>query len=737
MTRLARSLRVRTALWLRRRRWVPVVEMATFAVSIAMALATWAVLSGTDSERLLTPPVVALLLIGNLVPAIALLVLIGQRIAKGRAARSAVGGDGRLHVRLVAIFSLIASVPTLLVVVFASLLFQAGVQFWFSDRAKATLEGATTVVQDSYNREQARISANTVTMGGDLAAYLRSMPIDEPQFAYLFGVQLYQRELSEGMVLHAQPGREVQSLALVNPYERDLNGFIRREMIDSLRTGRSSVTVASPNGIGTLIKLPFGSDNYLYAARITSEFGEQMQRARTVLRDYRELSARSRSLQLRFNAALLVISLLIVGAAVWIALGVADRLVQPVGRLVDAARRVTGGDLAARVAGPHTRDEVGTLATAFNRMTDTLQAQTRDLIAANEQIERRRALIEAVLSGVSAGIVSVDRSGKIRLTNESATMLLATPGSTLVGRQLNDISHELGDFITSGQRDAVVEIARGAENRTLAVKIATDDGGQVLTFDDITQQLSDQRRAAWADVARRIAHEIKNPLTPIQLAAERLKRRYSKEITSDPATFTKLTDTIVRQVGDLLRMVDEFSSFARMPKPVFRSESLVDVVRQAVFLHEVAHASIVFAVEVPNAHPELVCDRRQLGQAMTNLIKNAVEAIEAREDNAGGRIDVSITVADFETVSVSIGDTGIGLPADRGRLLEPYVTTRARGTGLGLAIVKKIIEEHFAVMRFSDRAGGGTVVQIDFNSRLLAEAAAKETEQSDSARANA
>ena len=737
MTGLARSLRVRFALILRRRRWVPVVEIATFGVSIAMALATWAVLTGTDSERLLTPPVVALLLIGNLVPAIALLVLIGQRIAKGRAARSMVGGDGRLHVRLVAIFSLIASVPTLLVVVFASLLFQAGVQFWFSDRAKATFEGAASVVQDSYNREQARISVNTVTMGGDLATYLRSMPIDDPQFAYLFGVQLYQRELSEGMVLHAEAGQEVQSLALVNPYERDLNGFIRREMIDSLRAGRASVTVASPNGIGTLIKLPFGKDNYLYAARITSEFGEQMQRARTVLRDYRELSARSRSLQLRFNAALLVISLLIVAAAVWIALSVADRLVQPVGRLVDAARRVTGGDLSARVAGPHTRDEVGTLATAFNRMTDTLQGQTHDLITANDQIERRRALIEAVLSGVSAGIVSVDRSGNIRLTNESATTLLATPGSTLVGRRLDDISHELGTFVDSGQREAVVEIARGAESRTLAVKIATDDGGHVLTFDDITQQLSDQRRAAWADVARRIAHEIKNPLTPIQLAAERLKRRYTKEITSDPATFTKLTDTIVRQVGDLRRMVDEFSSFARMPKPVFRPESLVDIVRQAVFLHEVAHPLIVFALEVPEPHPELVCDRRQLGQAMTNLIKNSVEAIEARESTDAGRIDIAIDAGNPDIVSVTISDIGIGLPADRARLLEPYVTTRARGTGLGLAIVKKIVEEHFAVMHFSDRTGGGTVVRIDFTPRLLSEAAARDDQQSAATRASA
>ncbi len=727
-----RSFRLRAALWVRRRRWVRVVEVATISISVVMAVVTWATLSGTeDSLRLLTPPLVAVLLVGNLVPAIALLVLIGRRIARGRAARSIVGGDGRLHVRLVAIFSLVASVPTLLVVVFASLLFQAGVQFWFSDRAKATLEGAASVVTDSYNREQGRITANTMTMAGDLSEYLRSMPIDNPQFAYLFGVQLYQRELSEGMILHAVPGREIQSLVLVNPYERSIGSFIRPELIAAVRGGKASVVVASPDGIGTLMKLPIGTDNYLYAARVTPEFGQQIQRARAVLADYRELGARSRSLQLQFNAALLVISLLIVGASVWFALGVADRLVQPVGKLVDAARRVAGGDLSARVAGPHSRDEVGTLATAFNRMTARLEEQTGDLRAANDQIERRRALIETVLSGVSAGVVAIDPQGEVRLTNASAAALLATGSAIVAGTPLAVLSPELAQMVANGTRESVIEVARGGETRTLAVRAARDDSGHVLTFDDITQQLSDQRRAAWSDVARRIAHEIKNPLTPIQLAAERLKRRYGPEITSDPATYFKLTDTIVRQVGDLRRMVDEFSSFARMPKPVFRSESIVDIARQALFLHEVAHPAIGFALSAPDDHPDIVCDRRQLGQALTNLVKNAVEAIDAAPEVpiGGHRVEIAIVTESATSIHLTVSDTGIGLPQDRERLVEPYVTTRAGGTGLGLAIVKKIVEEHFAVMTFSDRPGGGTVVRIDFDSTALAQAAARNEAQ--------
>jgi two-component system nitrogen regulation sensor histidine kinase NtrY len=725
-----RQLRIRSAFWLRRRRWVPFVEIGTFSISIAMAIATWAILmGGADSQRLLTPPLVAALLIGNLVPAIALLVLIGRRIARERARRSIVGGDGRLHVRLVAIFSLVASIPTLLVVVFASLLFQVGVQFWFSDRAKATLEGAASVAQDSFAREQARITINTETMAGDLSRDLRALPIDSREFLGNFGGQLYQREMSEGMVFHAAPGREIQTLVLLDPRSRDPNKFITPTMIEALRKGKATVTVPSVNGIGALAKLSVGTDNYLYAARFDPVFGEHIQRARAVLADYRDLAARSRSLQLRFNAALLVISLLIVGAAVWIALGVADRLVQPVGQLVDAARRVTGGDLSARVAGPHSRDEVGTLATAFNRMTGRLQEQTSDLIAANDQIERRRALIEAVLSGVSAGVVSIDTTGEVRLTNASAAELLASSDGPLVGRPLAEISPELAELIASGKRESVIELARDGETRTLAVKVARDDSGHVLTFDDMTQQLSDQRRAAWSDIARRIAHEIKNPLTPIQLAAERLKRRYGAEITSDPGTFTKLTDTIVRQVGDLRRMVDEFSSFARMPKPSFRPESLVDIARQTLFLHEVAHPAIKFRMVAPDIHPDLVCDRRQLGQALTNIVKNAVEAIEAVDGGKGGEIVLTITTT-ANTVQLSVTDTGIGLPADRERLVEPYVTTRARGTGLGLAIVKKIVEEHFATMRFADRDGGGTVVTIDFDTAALA---AMESEQTEAA----
>jgi two-component system nitrogen regulation sensor histidine kinase NtrY len=196
------------------------------------------------------------------------------------------------------------------------------------------------------------------------------------------------------------------------------------------------------------------------------------------------------------------------------------------------------------------------------------------------------------------------------------------------------------------------------------VKTARVEGGHVLTFDDITEQLLDQRRAAWSDVARRIAHEIKNPLTPIQLAAERLQRRYAAEVASDPATFEQLTGTIVRQVGDLRRMVDEFSSFARMPKPVFREEPIVEVARQALFLHEIAHPDIAFALDAPEPSPLLVCDRRLLGQALVNVVKNGVEAIQQKREEQGGEAKgdrIAMTVrAEAGRIEIDIADTGVG-----------------------------------------------------------------------------
>ncbi|MCU6452622.1 HAMP domain-containing protein [Sphingomonas sp. A2-49] len=698
-------------------RITPAVEALVLALAIAIATATYFVIAASSTPQMpLSPPTIASLLVANLVPGIALLMLVGRRIARRRAAASAVGGEGRLHVRLVAIFSIIAAVPALLVTIFASLLFQIGVEFWSSDRASGMLENARTLVGENYQREVDRVVAQVQAMSGDLSAELQGHAVDSPYFQQLLLVQTYRREQSEAMIIRKGEG---DPLIVLNPYERPLQNIVSPAMEQALDRGAPYVIVRSDDRIGAVVPISYGKGAYLYSARIFDpQLASQIRRGDAIVRDYQALQSRSRALQLKFNAALLLVSLLIVGIAVWAALAVADRLVRPVAELVDAARKVATGDLTARVPDPRRKDEVGTLANAFNQMTGRLQEQTSALVTANDQLDNRRALIEAVMAGVSAGVIAVAEDGTVRIANRSATELIGTGVDGLVGRPLGAVAPELADLVAGREREAIVQVARGGEPRTLAVRIARTDSGPILTFDDITQQLLDQRRAAWSDVARRIAHEIKNPLTPIQLAAERLQRRYGSKIDPDDTTFARLTETIVRQVGDLRRMVDEFSSFARMPKPVFREESLVDIARQALFLHEVAHPGVRFELDHDVPAPTLVCDRRQLSQAFTNIVKNAVEAIEAKGED-GGSVVMCVR-ADDGAVVVEVADSGVGLPPDRDRIVEPYMTTRARGTGLGLAIVKKIVEEHHGIMTFADRDKGGTVVRMAFDADALA-----------------
>ncbi|MCY7339697.1 MAG: HAMP domain-containing protein, partial [Sphingomonas bacterium] len=601
------------------------------AVLVVAMLALSVVLLNRDAApgTLLSPPLIALLLIANLLPAIALMVLLSRKLAINRVADRGIG-SGRLHTRLVALFSLIAAVPTVLVAIFASLLFQSGLEFWFSDRARSMLENTVVLARSAYDREVARVASETETMSGDLANALAIVSIDDPRFLNSFGTQVLYRNLSEAAIVNLGNDGQVRTLAIVNPYDRPLEKVITGDKIAALRMAKS-VPVSSSDRVGNLTKLAFGPNTYLYAARVFDpQFQQQIRRGNDVLNDYQALLSRSRANQLRFNFALLAGALVIVALSIFTALRLADRLLRPVGELVDAAGRVEEGDFSARVEVNKPADEIAMLATAFNRMTGRLQEQTGALIAANDQLDTRRAFIEAVLSSVTAGVIALDTNSRILLINRSAEALLHHGDEGLEGRDLSEISPELAEFLSGETRDAAVTVAAESGQRTLAVKrMKTADGG-VLTFDDITDQLSDQRRAAWSDIARRIAHEIKNPLTPIQLAAERLQRRYGAEIASDPDTFARLTDTIIRQVGDLRRMVDEFSNFARMPKPVFRQENVHDIARAALFLHEVAHPGVSFSIE-PAAGPMwLVCDRRQLGQALTNIVKNAVEAIEAR-----------------------------------------------------------------------------------------------------------
>ncbi|HOA50124.1 MAG TPA: ATP-binding protein, partial [Novosphingobium sp.] len=607
----------------------------------------------------------------------------------------------------------------LLVVIFASWLFQYGVEFWFSDSSRGLLENSNKLARGYYEQTQRDMEYESLAMAGDLREVLGQVPINDPQFKEFYAYQILHRKLNDSAILQRGANGSLSTAVLSDPDKGEVTDRIAPQDMRRLDSGEQMVVRASADRIEAITPIDRRAGIYLFTTRRSDLLAFSMgQRAENIVRAYDVLTKRARSLQLQINVALFAASLALVGLSIWFALRFADRQVKPLYDLVDAARQVGAGNFSMRVEGRTGADEIGLLNRAFNRMTQQLEKQTQALVGANQQLGERRAFIEAVLESVTAGIISTNPAGEVLLMNSSAQKLLLDRGAEPpIGVRLAEIAPQIAALAEAGQHGGIVQYAKGSELLTLAVKATRGHAGDVITFEDITRQLIDQRQAAWSDVARRIAHEIKNPLTPIQLATERLKRRYTKLITADTELFEELTGTIIRQVGDLRRMVDEFSSFARLPKPVFRREDPVDLARQALFLQEVARPDINFAFDAQGDVGAIACDRHQFGQAMTNVLKNAVEAIEARQKLAGadyrGRIAVSLRMAG-EALEVRVADNGVGLPQDRERIVEPYVTTREKGTGLGLAIVNKIVEEHGGEMTFAPGDLEGTVVTMRF-----------------------
>lgn len=720
----------------RRANFYAIIEVIAAVAFLAMTTTTFVMIRSQSERELLPSDLTAMLLIGTLVPAMALLILLGRRMALRRAAET-LGGTGRLHTQLVFFFSLISAIPTLLVVIFASYLFQSGVEFWFSDSSRGLLENANKLARGYYEQNLRDVGNETVAMASDLRDYLDQAPIVSPAFAEGYSYQVVSRKLNESAIIQKGADGKLRTAAIVDPEKNSTRERITGDVLGRLEAGEPMVVTANADRIEAVTPIDRDTGVYLYAARSSDLLAfSQGQRAQNIVRAYEVLTSRARTLQLRFNVALFVASLALVGLSVWFALRFADRQVKPLYDLVGAARRVGSGNYALRVEGRTGADEIGQLNRAFNRMTAQIERQTQALVGANQQLHERRAFIEAVLESVSAGVISVDGRGRVRLINTPAQALLFDRQEDHPANELlSDIAPQIAALVEGESDSAVIQHSKGGELLTLAVRIARDRAGHVITFEDITRQLLDQRQAAWSDVARRIAHEIKNPLTPIQLATERLKRRYRKQIEQDPELFDELTNTIVRQVGELRKMVDEFSSFARLPKPVFRAEDPVDLARQSLFLQEVARPDIEFSFVADDAAlgeaglGHILCDRHQFGQAMTNVLKNAVEAIDARtraaESTHRGRIAVTMrgegsgpakgdSAGEGGVIAITIADNGIGLPQERERIVEPYMTTREKGTGLGLAIVKKIVEEHGGEMVFGNTGDGGAAVTLRF-----------------------
>lgn len=701
----------------RRANFFGLLEIAAALALGAMVLTTWVTFENAPPDGQLVPAgQVASLLIGTLLPAMALVVLFGRRLALRRAA----GSTARLHVRLVFFFSLIAAIPTLLVAAFAAVLFQSGVDFWFSDDSRGLMRNANELAQGYYEQNQMEVASETISMASDMRFYLQRGSLTDGSFEDYYRYQAEPRGINESAILQRVADGSLRTAAMLGLVSDNDPTELDPSIFDRVAGDEQVVVQGSPERIEAVAAIDGESGIFLYNARNSEAFVFDLwDRANEISANYDVLTQRARALQLRFNLALFFVSLGLLALSVWFALRFADRQVEPLTDLVGAARRVGAGNFALRVEGRTGPDEIGLLNRAFNRMTAQIEKQTDALVSANRQLENRRAFMETVLESVTAGVISVDQDGQVLLMNGSAQALLLEEASPPpVGLTLEQLSPQISALVQGDVDRGIVNQTVGGDLLTLAVKVADFPEGKVITFEDITRQLLDQRQAAWSDVARRIAHEIKNPLTPIQLATERLKRRYRKQIESDGELFDELTSTIVRQVGDLRKMVDEFSSFARLPKPVFRQEDALDLVRQALFLQEVAHPEVDFSFVFEGEGPiPMACDRHQVGQALTNVLKNAVEAVEARardaEPDFRGRIAVTMIPGEHE-VTVTVEDNGVGLPQDRDRIVEPYVTTREKGTGLGLAIVNKIVEEHGGEMIFATAEGGGTRVTLRF-----------------------
>ncbi len=722
----------RLRLWARRVGLGLKFEIALAVAAVASGAATYFALGRRGIAENVGDQMVAILLLLNLILLISLAALVARRVVSVWLARREGSAGSKLHLRMVGLFVLVAGVPAVVMAVFSVLFLQFGIQNWFSETVRGALNNSLEVADAYIEEHRQNIKLDLIAMANDLNRVAPEAARDRNYLKTVVEEQALIRALQEAIVFNSS-GRVLAKYSL----NLDLSANRVPDAVMQRVRGGELVVISNPGDdqVRAITRLDNYFDAFLYISRrVDPRVTAHVEAARRAVETYRTLEGRRSAFQLQSNGIFILVSLLVLLVAVWIGLRFANRLVTPISRLVTAADRIRQGDLSARAEGPGGPDELGVLWRTFNRMTRQLEAQRRELVSTNRELDERRRFLEAVLEGVSAGVLGVTAEEVIHLSNRLASDLLGKEPGSLLGQPLRVaapmMQPVLDEACKSAQKTAQSQVTmmRGSQQRSFLVRVTaeTDGGrvtGHVVTFDDITEQLRDQRTAAWADVARRIAHEIKNPLTPIQLSAERLKRKYAREIVSDPAVFTQCTETIIRQVGDLRRMVDEFSSFARMPAPTFRRENLRDVVRQTVFLQEMGHAEIEFVLDVPPDPVELVCDGRLIAQALTNLLKNACESIETRrqEDGGpGGRIEVALRRAG-DRVEIVVADNGRGLPEEADHLVEPYVTTRAKGTGLGLAIVKKVAEDHAGLLVLTNRPEGGAEVVLRFSVARLEE----------------
>ena len=693
------------------RRW-----LAPFAVGIALlsAFLTFVVLTGLtpiEPKRevvysfLLINAATILLLVGIIVREVWQVV---QARRRGRAA-------ARLHVQIVSLFSVIAVLPAVLVAIVANITIDRGLDRLFSGPTREVIQNSL-IVANAYLHEHAQlIRGDILGMANDISHARPLFDQDRGTFRQLLTQSAASRNLPGAMLIDKDRNiLETAQTGIQQAFTTPAPEFLSN--VDE--TEPQIAVFIEANYVAAVIRLRAFNDTFLYVARLLDpRVVAQLRQTQASVAEYAQLESRKLGIQVAFALMFAVIALTILMASVLIGLNFANWLVAPIRRLMNAANVVSTGDLHVQVPVHKSEGDLAQLGETFNKMTQELRTQRDELVSASDLIDSRRRFIEAVLSSASAGIIGVDASGSVGILNRSAEKLIGHAESETLDHPLSDVLPELDDMMQSAREgtqrlvQGQITITRDGQERNLSVRVSAEQTSQsrdsyIITLDDITELVSAQRTSAWGDVARRIAHEIKNPLTPIQLSAERIRRKFGKVITEDKAIFEQCTDTIVRQVDDIRRMVDEFSRFARMPKPVMEGEDVADTVRQAVFLMRVGHPEIDIEAEIKDDPMRAQFDRRLISQALTNIIKNATEAIEVvpPEELGKGRIEV-VAAIEGDDIVIDVIDNGVGLPkVSRARLLEPYVTTRSKGTGLGLAIVGRVLEDHGGKIELHDAA---------------------------------
>ncbi|MEM8787527.1 MAG: PAS domain-containing sensor histidine kinase [Pseudomonadota bacterium] len=728
---LTLRLTSQAAALLQERRTRNALTLALVVLGAVLAVATGLAFSIEENSRRLLRPI----LLVDFVYIVVVAGLVAHRVAASIAAQRRDSAGARLHMRLMGVFAVIAMLPTILVAVFATIALNFGLEGWFSERVRNVVGNSLAAAQAYEEEHRLNLQIDAEVLARFLNNQKERFPLIAPsQFRELLnrGQLQMQREVPEAYVIDGDGSLRARgSRSYLFDYEEP-----RAEHFDRARAGETVIIEDKANSeFRALVALPAFADRYLYITRdVDGQILQLLDETRETVGLYQQLERDRGRLLFEFALIYLGFALIVIMAAIWFGLWFAERLSRPVGQLASAAQRVGAGDLDVRVKEGRGDDEIAMLARVFNRMTRQVRGQRDALVEANAETERRRRLFDSILSSVTAGVIGLDAKGRIETLNAAAVELLdlgpVRPNKT----RLEDAVPEFVPLFSRLDRrigavnQGEVGALRANREAVFLVRMSTRAGadgqveGFVVTFDDVSDLVSAQRMAAWGDVARRIAHEIKNPLTPIRLSAERLRRKFAPQV-EEREQLEQYADVIVRQTEDLRRIVDEFSKFARMPEPERHSADMMSLIRDAVLLQESARPDIAFTLDAPETAVIATVDVTMITQALTNLFKNACEAIDEysekkKPDDLVPEVRVLVQQIDGALL-IQIQDNGIGLPPQRAQLFEPYVTHKAKGTGLGLSIVRKIIEEHAGQLDLLEAPPFGADTRVGAEARIL------------------